>query len=61
MFYTLGMNFVNYRDAGEPSSYEEAVEYECIMAIFTLSLWTTQVWAISVNSIKGSYPRTVTI
>ena len=37
------------------------VEYECIMTVFTLSLWTTQVWAIFVNSIKGSCPRIVTI
>ena len=36
-------------------NYEETfVEYKFIMAVFTLSLWTTQVWAIYVNSIKGS-------
>ena len=38
-----------------------SVEYERIMAVFTLSLWIVQVWAISVNSIKGSCPRIVTI
>ena len=37
------------------------VEYECIIAVFILSLWTGQVWAISVNSIKGSCPKIVTI
>ena len=37
------------------------VEYECTMAVFTLSLWIPQVWAIYVNSIKGSCPRIVTI
>ena len=40
---------------------KEDVKYECIMAVFTLSLWTAQVWAISVNSIKGSCPKIVTI
>ena len=40
---------------------EESVEYKCIMDIFTLSLWTTQVRAICVNSIKGSCPKLVTI
>ena len=40
---------------------DTSVEYECIMAIFTLSLWTTQVWAISINSVKGSCPKTITI
>ena len=38
-----------------------SVEYECIMAVFTLSLWTSQVRAISVNSIKGSCPKLVTL
>ena len=37
------------------------VEYKCIMAVFTLSLWKAQVWAIYVNSIKGSCPKLVTI
>ena len=37
------------------------VEYKCIMDVFTLSPWTTQVWAIYVNSIKGSCPKLVTI
>ena len=40
---------------------QHIVEYECIMAVFTLSLWTTQVWAIYVNSVKGSCPKSVTI
>ena len=39
----------------------QSVEYECIMAVFTLSLWTAQVWAIFVNSVKGSFPKIVTI
>ena len=33
----------------------------CIMAVFTLSLWTPQGWAISIKSIKGSCPKIVTI
>ena len=37
------------------------VEYKCIMAVFTLSFWIAQVSAISVNSIKGSCPKLVTI
>ena len=39
----------------------DSVEYECIMAVFTLSLWTAQVRAISVNSTKGNCPKLVTI
>ena len=40
---------------------DPSVEYECIMTVFTLSLWTAQVRAISINSIKGSFPKLVTI
>ena len=34
-----------------------AVEYKCIMDVFTLSLWIAQVQDICVNSIKGSCPK----
>ena len=40
---------------------DKGVEYECIIAVFTLSLWIAQVWGNYVNSIKGSCPRLVTI
>ena len=45
----------------QPKGFVAFVEYECIMAVFTRSLWTAKVWAIFVNSIKGSCPKIVTI
>ena len=58
--YPAGVGWRN-RIPTKAASTGLIVEYECIMAIFTLSLWTTQVWAIYVNSIKGNCPKIVTI